>query len=420
MVNRIQPGRFLLDRLQIEDYRGNDKEDIRNMLHIATVTESMSLGSIRGTASILDTINLLSSFPLRGEETLTFTQRDSLDTQRTDRLSLFAVTDIEPNKTGTGNLYKVHYTSPEKLLSETVKISKAYRGRISDIVKAVFDEFYSMGEKGIEIEDTEGDYTFVIPNMTPERVMHFLAQRAYSSERGSQSFRFFETRDRFYFVTDDYMIEKYSDNPVKFFYNSEGSFDGEGLTVMMNQTISYHEASRADSMVELATGSYKRRFLEVDILNQSIKRNEIGYTDIKDGFPKFDRVSKEKHSKDFVDDYLSERTEGPVIFKDYADQSTGNRFGMQTMTHYDEILPNKFMYFAHKKRSQITIKVYGRNTITAGMVVDFALPEISTLTDEKRRNPVSGKYLIESINNNFVESEYTQEMLLSKLEWNEE
>ena len=66
-------------------------------------------------------------------------------------------------------------------------------------------------DKPKEIEETDGEQTLVIPDLRADATMQFLSRRAYSERNKTALYRFFETREKYYFCTPEYLVEKYGD-----------------------------------------------------------------------------------------------------------------------------------------------------------------------------------------------------------------
>ena len=66
--------------------------------------------------------------------------------------------------------------------------------------------------KPIEIEPTVGNQTFCHPYAVARHdAMDFLARRAYGGENSTNNYKFFETKDSYFFCTPEYLHEKYKE-----------------------------------------------------------------------------------------------------------------------------------------------------------------------------------------------------------------
>ena len=100
--------------------------------------------------------------------------------------------------------YTLRFTTNQKLISDTKEIRRSFGNtKISDIAKAVYDEYFITGntktDKEIEVEETDGEQTLVIPSLRADAAMQFLSRRAYSANNKTSLYRFFETREKYYF-----------------------------------------------------------------------------------------------------------------------------------------------------------------------------------------------------------------------------
>jgi hypothetical protein len=120
------------------------------------------------------------------------------------------------------------------------------------------------------------------------------------------------------------------------------------------------------------------------------------------------------HTRAFVEKHLQKNANDEVI-QDYPFLSTGEAFGLRHYPYYPEMYNQKEINLAHHFDNMATLKVYGRNQITVGDMVELEILKYQTTKGEREIDlERSGYYLIEEINNVFVEDNYSQEMKISK------
>lgn len=418
MPDKIIPGDYGLSKFSIYPYDNAPKVDMRYMVHSFHIIESMDNASVRGNATVLDSANILEGLPLRGEERLVIEYTDPFGERHTDNMFIYSITDIEPNTQGTALFYKIHFVSAGKMNSEKKRVAKSFKNvKISDMVKSIFDEHYSESGKELILEETDGLHTITIPNSTPEDAIQFLARRAYSEDHKSQTFRFYETRDSYYFATLEY-IEKNTDSDaiLTYTYNPEANYDGEALLKMMNTLIEFKSGTRVNTLTDIRESSYRKNIVELDIINLSFKTKDYSYME---EFPKyFDMIegSETKHTSDFDEEWFSESAEPIVIVRDYGTNSTEP--GLRNDLKYSEIISHKNSVFSNLKRNSYYLVVYGRNDLKAGQIIDLNLTEnIYDILNKKYNRHMSGRYFVESIDNSFHENEYTQKLVINRLGW---
>lgn len=446
MANSVkQAGLFTLDSAFLYTYDKSKKIDIKNLILGFTISESMSKMSVRGSTTVFDGVNLMRTFPILGEEILEFTYTDYFGIKRTDTFLVYSVSQVKyPDSKNRAVLqYTLNFVSPSKVLSDTHIIARAYNSKttpsslVSEYAQEVYDEFYKrpveeiqLKAKELVLEQTDAPQDLVIPNLSPEETMLFFARRAFSNNSETQTYRFFENRDKFYFVTNDYM-ENASKNftgygvglvdpklasaarmqnktvPI-FRYNYEPGMGPERQEALMYEIIDVNFGDRVNTINDLREGAYNKTVYEIDLMYGT--SNKIEY-DHAGSFKK--PGQKLIHDGKFKQDNLT-RSHVRYIFKDYASVGATTGPEIRNNTFYSDLYTKKDTYFYHYKQNMINVMIYGRNNIFAGSLIDLELPERSTDPKLKLDKDRSGRYFVESVENIFLENTYKQNLTLSR------
>lgn len=441
-----QAGHFELLSFKVTNFERTKTIDINRLIHTFNIDESMSAGSVRGSAMVYDALNLLSEFPLLGEETIEITYTDFYDNKRIETYFLYAITDVSNGDENSGNVqrYKINFVSPAKFYSEDNELKKTYKpnsvsSTISDYVKEVYEEYYErlmtesqLKPKELVVEETEGSQSYVIPNYTPEQTMHFFSRRAMSSNSNTQLFRFFENREKYYFATNEYLnkvaknfvgegdglldpllaraVDKKTGIIPIFRLNYMPNVSADKQIIAMSEIISVDYGERVNTIDDINNGGYRRRTYEIDVINGSV---DVSDTSQYDHLTEFKENGQRLiHSRQFVDRYVTKAGERFVI-KDYS--STGATQG--NMIRADQQYPKLHNYkrsnLYHYKKNQIGVTIYGRNNIFAGSMIDIEINVAKTgvIAIDKEK---SGRYIVEAVSNVFFENTYRQKLTLSR------
>jgi len=440
-----QAGSYTLESFKISKLDGSKSSDIRLIIHSFNIVESMSTGSIRGTAMVYDSSDLITTFPLIGEELIEITYTDYYGTKRTDTMFLYGVTDVGYAAESSGSMtkYTLSFASLPKVLSENVRVQKTYKpntvdnfSKISEYVKSVYDEYYkkpveelNKTPKNIVIESTDGAQGYVIPRLTPEQTMHFFARKAYSAASDTQSFRFFESREMFFFTTNEYMIERLNPNAGRptdgpgggvqmstdqvvvpiFTRNYMPDRSADRQLSAMSELLAIDFGAKVNTVEDINKGAYKKATYEIDVMHGTITKTAYDHTQTF-------KEEKQKlvHDVSFIDEKISKEKERFVV-KDYASIGATQGTDIRPEMYYSSVYNVKPTTFYHYERNKITATIYGRNKIFAGSVIEIKLAEATSQTDSvKIDNERSGKYIVESVENNFNENIYTQKLILSR------
>ncbi len=442
-----QSGHYTLESFKIIKGDKSNEADIRMLIHTFNIVESMSGGAVRGSAVVYDSNDLINTFPLKSEEFIEITYSDFYDEVRTEQFFLYSITDVSYAKQGSQAIvkYTINFVSVAKLFSENNRVAKVFKNDpatgkslISDFVNTAYTDYYSQPieeagfkPKEIVIETTTGPQQLVIPRMTPEQTMHFFARKAYSQNSKSQSFRFFETREKFFFATNEYMAEFYGKGGVSYttgvdprladaagmkaktipIYRRNYATDRspERQEAAMRELIELDFGIRNDTIDDINRGAYKKASYEVDLINGTIQK--FAFDLVTD----YDESGLAlPHDTDFVNSRVNKERE-TFIIKDYA--SVGSAGGTEVLPNrfYPELYNKKTTYFYHYDKNKVRAKIYGNNKLFAGDIIELDLVSQAKGDGSQERDVErSGVYIIESIENSFYENIYTQKLILSR------
>ena len=114
------------------------------------IYENIFSNVLTGTLTIADTNNLIMNAPITGQEFLSFKiTTPTLDNVPIDFTEhVMAIYKIDLRKPERGNeIFQLHFCSPELLRNSRTRLSKAYKGNISDIVNKVLTDKKSVNTK---------------------------------------------------------------------------------------------------------------------------------------------------------------------------------------------------------------------------------------------------------------------------------
>lgn len=419
-----QAGHFELKKFTITNFKKTKTAEISKIIYSFNITESVDKGAIRGSAILVDSYNLIHSFPLVGEEWIEITYDDFFGNERTEYMMLYSVTSTSYPEDGNSALtkYTIHFTSVGKFFSEFHRIEKTYKdGSIDQFVKQIYDQYYKNDAfvKPIITEKIPGNNRYVIPAYNPEQSILFLMKRAVSSH-DDNIFRFFENRKMFFFGTNnelerlakggigyDAIDPKLADAiglktktiPV-FRKNFAMSNTAERQYQLMFEIINIAYDREVNTIDDIISGAYHKKFYELDLLNGTVNPMPYQANNIET-----------IHSPEMIE-LMAEKPLRNYVVKDYV---TGASFpGIRSDQQYDVLFNNKKTELYHYNTSKFKMKIYGRNDLFAGDMIDLELysqtPNSGNIIDPNR----SGRFIVHSIENLFTENLYTQELTLAR------
>ena len=398
------------------------------------INESMNSPFISGHATIMESDNLLENVPFIGEEEIELTYTDFYGESATHKFFLYAIEDIQPAASTNDRMmkYTVRFCSIQKLQGDQRKIRKSYnKTKISDMVQDIYDTFMVTDDpsqsKPIEIEDTDGEQTLVIPDMRADAAMQFLSRRAYSERNKTALYRFFETREKYYFCTFEYLVDKYGDlgeksgeeiNPLFFIYNTLNDNTGPGQRVAQQSVSDVSFPSKVDTFSDIKEGAYRRTITELDINHRTRISRQFDYTAEYEDYKMPEQVTL-THSQEFVNTYMPVN-EAPetILVTDFPQigQNEGKDNMLKPYQHFYENYTNKPITQYHVGRNMFAIDIKGRIDLYPGMMINLDLVKFSHKVGGAREKDTqrSGKYVVISVGHTFSGDEYTQKIGLSK------
>jgi hypothetical protein len=424
MSGFVLPGYYKLISAVVTPLNG-DGIEILSLIPEFTIEESLDKDSIRGTASVYDNIGLLEDLPLRGEELLTIQIEDSLKNKVTHEFAIYKITDVNIKKTNDGLTYKIHFMSKYSFEAMFRRIIEPFDDTISNIVKNVFQNYYP-GPKQLIHEDTIGLFRCIVPNYTPMQTMNFLANRAYSRKSPSCSFRFFETTDNYYFVSDEYLINRFIENKEEikeFTFSDAVDKSGTEFLAQMKNLVDIKNSDRVNTAMDLASGSYRSNVIEIDLIKRQVtlpgKSNKYEYN-YQDAKKKYMSVSgkgegEDSHTDEFINGYFTPENERRyIVIRDYDDSGTQQLRGDQFIP---EIVSNRLAYRHHLNHTIVYAKAHGRLDFSVGDIVNIKIPEFKMTPNPQQNRQLSGYYMINDLTHVFNKDIHQTDMKLVKYDW---
>ena len=400
------------------------------------ITESMDSPFVSGHLILNESNNLIEDVPLRGEEQLELVVTDFYGKTKTYSFYVYAVDNIKPSNSVNDRMvsYTLRFTTNQKLISDTKEIRRSFdKTKISDIVQTIYNEYFitdnTKTDKEIEIEETSGEQTLVIPSLRADAAMQFLSRRAYSATNKTSLYRFFETREKYYFCTHEYLINKYGSfegkseeelNPLFFIYNTVDDNTGAGQKIAQQSVNEITYGDKVDSIADMKQGAYRRTVTELDINYRTRITRQFDYTTEYKNFTAPSDL-KLTHSEEFVNSYMG-ATEAPetILVTDFPQigQNKGDQEDnmLKPYQHFYENYTTKPVVDYHMNRNSFTVEINGRHELYPGNIISLELYKFShtisgsKVIDRER----SGKYIVLGMTSKFSGDEFKQTIAITK------
>ena len=423
---------------------------IKDMISNFEITQSMFSTVYTGSLIIFDTIGLLETFPLRGEESLKLKFKSyDLETIVSIDAKIRRIDSIQASPSNNGLQYKIHFVSALSFDAGKRIVTKAYNGKVHDIAKGLFQTYFSGFKKQAKIETFEYDterYTLdkddtlglfvqktgnnirtIIPRYSPMYAMKHLASQAYLREGSSNTFRFFETIENFYFATDDFFIKDAAANSKeirKFHYSPTGTATADSPESQINRIDSMSISSKGiNSGDDITNGSYRNKVVELDLVRRKVDILNFDYTkDAKyidmSGSPR--NLEDKPYTDDFIKDtFTDENARRFLIFKDYSGPGDSYSPSVNSDRFISQIIANRVSYYHHLNSTQVTASLKGRFDLRPGQIIHIDISNIDGVNQTKFANDtLSGRYLIQATNHSRgTDNVLNTTLQLAKFDW---
>lgn len=432
-----------------QDY---EKKDITGAVSEVFFYESVLATTITATIILLDTgfesppnidkklsqqivtAGIINQLNLRGGEKVEFEIEDNNPSNAGKDRSIIKLTmyvnrvrDID-NST-LKNIFVLDLVSKEFLINEHTRVLKRYDGPISESIAKILSfqnaSNYDFGPKGQsrgsfmkrpEIQTTKFSYNFIGNTKKPLYTCQWLASKAVPQDTKSDSqagYFFYQTRERFHFVSVDASLEgkSFIEDPEEgkqkiqknFFYTNTGANnEGNGANIL-----NYSVKRTTDLQKDLALGVFHNFSQYFDFFGMNYKFYRYDVT------KEMKAILDKRTTKDFLNIPSRVVTESPSRYmthildigtlpegKNSTQQLANWRASRETREspNYkaEQTMAQSIMRYNQLFATQLTVLVPGDFTISAGDPVNVSITSLNAESEE-RDAVLSGTYMVANV-----------------------
>lgn len=355
---------------------------------------------ITGTIIVKDSLDLLNTFPLSGEEYLSLKivtptfSKGAIEGE----FYLFKMS----NREILGDrsvVYELHFITQEAVIDINKPVSRAFDGKPSEIAKTLFtdkDVGLQLDEKLVNIEETENKIKFISNFWTPTRCLKYLCDHSVN-KKSSPSYTFFQNRAGFNFVSLDALYSN-DDLIEHFVMDSYVRDDVNNGDAAKNIAEDYRRIKRLavpvvhDYMDRLTGGVFGSKQYSFDIISKNVAITE--YDAFKDW--------KEMNHANF-NPLASDKTIFRYMAKIVNHQRHYDNFTDKGDSSNAKFLQKRISQMKSVDAAKLEITVPGRTQYTVGQKCIVELnkmePDSGKKGDEDTLDKLlSGAYIIGAIN----------------------
>lgn len=457
MADSFNPSLCTIEKATIKSIDNREK-DITALIYAFNIKSSIYDSSFSANLRCFDSVGLLHKFPLRAEEEIDLTIKGhDFQTELNIKGQIVKINNVSKNEQGDGYYYTLHFVSRTAYRAGIQNVITAFNNKSASFAaKQLFKKYFNQNKelnladqageippnsyayqlssnrgRIFYIEDSAGQMRTIIPDYTPIQAMNFLASKALAnSDSPSSTYRFFETFDGYYWVTDEWLLKRTKFNKKKIkdlYYMSFSEQHPQYADRMVRHVKSLENSSHVDTGQDLDSGAYKNTIMEVDFVNHTRKYHNYDYQTEKKkytsmtGSPRTSNVGA-THSDKFITETFKDENKNArqfVVYRDWQADGVASVPGqvVRPQQNMVEIIQNRVAYNHHLNNSKINIEVEGRIDLIPGDVINLITQEPNIELENKQNERLSGKYLVSMVNHNMDQNTLTTQVEIVKYGW---
>jgi hypothetical protein len=293
-------GDYVMRDVVLINHNGERVPLVRGLVQQISIYEGINKNSITGTATILDSQNLINTIPLCGNERLAFRIYTPAKTNDPWELvidaseeegypfHIYSLTDLKKAGENMQN-YILHFGSVDFINNIRMRVSQAYEGPIHDIAAKILKDPMGLNTpRALIYEPTLNKDKVVIPNLRPLDAINFLANRALSKNSNAAGYYFYETTKAFHFRSYESMLSlkgKYQrKEKLTLTYQPKVVKSARQVEDNMFSVDNYEFSQHYDTAANQAMGTYASRVIMHNIFDKSFTRSPDGDYNYVDNF----------------------------------------------------------------------------------------------------------------------------------------
>ncbi len=458
-----KPGDVIIDQIYLNSVAGTSI-DLKPFFIELHVFEDIFSPTLHGSIIIRDSINLVGTVPIVGDEILTFSVRtpfqetpaeDDFFNKIHKSFSIYAIKDRKLNN-DREQYYQLFFCSVEASVDNAVRLSQKFNGTTDEIADTIFTEHLSipriLTRKDSLAEDPDGKnktplfisdvphrslITFVAPMWSPIRCLNWLAARSIGAKRESPTVLFYETTKAFYFTSiEDLIVSQIEQDAVFCDYIYHPNLQDLQTGSALSRGYSTVEAMKFMTNLDIIQGQDLGHFASTVHSFDMVKKEYTPYVyDHGFNFNKTTHLGDYKLSLDKANlGKLSVDTEKKynMIFPINVLRSADNKSFMATVNpgvldstedsidlHPETFIPQRNSSLMDLTTMRLQLTVPGRTDIEVGKLIRFYYPSVADKSEKDSESFVwdiliSGLYMITSIHHQITTLQHKMHIEIAK------
>ena len=407
------PGDFALDGMLVVGTSGVKKE-ISNLVQEINIYESLDTPFIEGSILLNDGDGISSGLPFLGQERLLFSLRTP-GHHVIDFNKYHAIIYNVKKRTHSSDRAQtllVDFTTHDNFKNRQIKISKSFKGQISDIVQEIIKSSNYLGShKYLSIDPTLNVRKFVIPNLTPFQAVNLLRNEAISEKENSPHYLFYENSEGYHFRSFDSLLGEQGNKIVapKATYvfqhpNSSANTEKENPSASIHTILHWEIHDNTNAFINLNNGMYASTLFTHDIFNKNIQKFEFDYEAYYESRNSVN-MNKKSHGPllSLLKDDDGKKVTEQYKSKIFVHPSGSDNLHTQGIHNNAEkwLQSSRARYVERVSNFTLKIETYGNTDLMVGDIINVIIPINDTIGSAAARDAVdrvlSGRYVVTEI-----------------------
>lgn len=386
---------FKFDSLELIN-SGGQSLDLRKIYVELQIFQDLYSSVMYGEILINDGNDVFSNFYLVGNEYLKVgLDKPGLGRPFERMFRIFKTSKRSPS-TDSGQTYILHFCSDEMITSQQLLVSKAYKStKIRGVVSDILTQELKVDPARIaSLENTSGNFDFIIPNYRPFEAIQWATARGYDQKKFC--YFFFENKNGFNLTSLQTLIKQKPYKTLKYEIKNTDRDPANNKDSIDNLDI----LNDFDMLTSISNGAFSSRLMLIDLFNQSYEFADYNLNIAEaqgNLINKFKPVNSFKNPKD---QSLFDSKES--FFRTYLSINDSVSEKSNDVKYW--LLP-RAMHMVMLNHFKIKVTLPGDIEIKAGDIVNYEFPmfESAGQAGKKLDKKRTGKYLVTAVNHKFSE-----------------
>ena len=424
-------GEYLLEECRIITTSGK-RFDIKPIVEEINIFENIYTSAISGNITVKDATNIVTNFPIVGEERLvlkiqTPQSKPEPDTTIDYTLSPLMIykVNLQEGDGENAQIISLQFGSIEGFRNNTCKVSQSYSGQPSQIVEKILrDGTYLRSKKTFYYEPTANNVKVVFPNIRPFNCIKHLSKISNSQiNNSSPSYLFYETTKGYHFRTFDSICRE--EPKFQFKENIGAQLNDQGIVDVqanLDTIVNYQIVSSRDTNKNIQSGMLSSKLITHDVYNKKLDLYKYDY------LSNFDR---DIHPDNGESQPIITEAKDPDTLKGLTEHEDTKLFVVSTASGYSFSEGENYPYQSDNKNQTLqrglsrkeqfdkgltlNVEINGQTFIQAGDKINLDIGAQSALTDDKLDKNLSGGYVVTHLRHTFTQSSQLKHKIIMRV-----